>query len=112
MLVRTLGPFYGLLLYFMDNWYILWSFWYIFLVLVFCAPKNLATLFSCKQLIRVAVLIKKTALEDPGGQRLKGPVAAAPSSVVEAVTAVVPVVVLASNCQGPYSEMCGNIILL
>jgi hypothetical protein len=32
------------LLYFMDNWYILWSFWYIFLVLVFCAPKNLATL--------------------------------------------------------------------
>jgi hypothetical protein len=30
------------LLYFMDIWYILWSFWYIFLVLVFCAEKNLA----------------------------------------------------------------------
>jgi hypothetical protein len=44
----TLGPFYSLLLYFMGICYILWSFWYIFLALVFFAKKNLATLLdSC-----------------------------------------------------------------
>jgi cellulose synthase/poly-beta-1,6-N-acetylglucosamine synthase-like glycosyltransferase len=45
-----LGKVYSHLLYlqpfhiFYAIWYILWSFMYIFLVLVFCAKKNLATL--------------------------------------------------------------------
>jgi hypothetical protein len=40
----TLGPFYSLLLYFMDIWYSSWQFGISFPVLVFCAKKNLATL--------------------------------------------------------------------
>jgi hypothetical protein len=40
----TLGPFYGLLLYFMEIWYGSWKFGVFFTVLVFCTKKNLATL--------------------------------------------------------------------
>jgi hypothetical protein len=43
----TLGPFYGLLLYFMDVWYSSWLFGIFFLVLVFCAKKNVATPDPC-----------------------------------------------------------------
>jgi hypothetical protein len=38
------GPFYGLLLYFMDIWYSSLQFGNYFPVLVFCTKKNLATL--------------------------------------------------------------------
>jgi hypothetical protein len=51
--MAEIGRFYGHLAYFtaisvslMAIWYILWSFWYIFPVLVSCAKKNLATLFA------------------------------------------------------------------
>jgi hypothetical protein len=40
----TLGPFYGLLLHFMDVWYSLWKFGIFYPVLVFWTKKNLATL--------------------------------------------------------------------
>jgi hypothetical protein len=30
----------------MDDWYVLYVFWYILLILVYCAKKNLATLAS------------------------------------------------------------------
>jgi hypothetical protein len=40
--MEDVGPFYGLLLYFMDIGFVV--IWYIFPVLVFCAKKNLATL--------------------------------------------------------------------
>jgi hypothetical protein len=45
--VGIFGPFclfYGQMIHFMSIWYILWSFWYIFPVLVCCTEKNLATL--------------------------------------------------------------------
>jgi hypothetical protein len=40
----TLGPFYGLLLYFMDIWYSSRKFGIFFPALVFSTKKNLATL--------------------------------------------------------------------
>jgi hypothetical protein len=43
-ILRTLGPFYGLLLYFMGIWYSLWLFGIVFPILVFRTKKNLATL--------------------------------------------------------------------
>jgi hypothetical protein len=58
--LQPFGIFYGHLVYFEIIWYTLWSFWYIFPVLVFCTNKNLATqqpspitmkLFSKKWLI-------------------------------------------------------------
>jgi hypothetical protein len=42
--MKNVGIFYGNLVYFVAIWYILWSFWYIFPVLVICTKKNLATL--------------------------------------------------------------------
>jgi hypothetical protein len=42
--IWTLGPLYGLLLYFMDIWYSSWKFGIFFPNLVFCAKKILATL--------------------------------------------------------------------
>jgi hypothetical protein len=48
----TLGPFFGLLLYFMDIWYSLWKIGIFIPVLVFCTKKNLATLCTigpCRQ---------------------------------------------------------------
>jgi hypothetical protein len=38
-ILGPLGPFYGLLVYFMDFWYILWLFCIFFPFLVFCAKK-------------------------------------------------------------------------
>jgi hypothetical protein len=43
----TLGPFYGLLLYFMDIWNSSSKFGIFIPVLVFCTKKNLATLYAC-----------------------------------------------------------------
>jgi hypothetical protein len=40
----TLGPFYGLLLYFMNNWYSSWKVGIFSPVLIFSTKKNLATL--------------------------------------------------------------------
>jgi hypothetical protein len=45
-ILRTLGPFYGLLLFYMDIWYSSWKFGIFFPVLVFCTKKNLATLVT------------------------------------------------------------------
>jgi hypothetical protein len=44
VLQKNAGKFYGHSVHFKAIWYILWSFWYIFPVLVCCTKKNLATL--------------------------------------------------------------------
>jgi hypothetical protein len=48
-ILRTLGPFYHLLLYVMDIWYSLWKFGTFSPVLVFLTKKNLATLQQRRQ---------------------------------------------------------------
>jgi hypothetical protein len=42
--IKDVGKFYGHFVYFTAIWYILWSFWYVFAILVSCTEKNLATL--------------------------------------------------------------------